>query len=97
MSIGHIESNQLIGTLNNTTSFNGVLHDTISLIGKLTIGTVIEQEIDYYEGNYELKPLDEDIVLETENKMLTQNLKITAVPYAEVTNEQNGTTVTIGG
>lgn len=50
----------------------------------------------YYEGSYEVTPsASEDVTLQTENTYLDANIVVQKIPYAEVTNAANGTTVTI--
>lgn len=49
-----------------------------------------------YNGEYEITPTVEAQTLLTANKLMTKNLLIKEIPYAEVTNSTNGTTVTIG-
>ncbi|MBR2388213.1 MAG: hypothetical protein IKB02_05980 [Clostridia bacterium] len=51
---------------------------------------------DEYNGEYEITPTVEAQTLLTANKLMTKNLLIKEIPYAEVTNSTNGTTVTIG-
>lgn len=50
-----------------------------------------------YNGAYTVTPSSvNDLKLLTANKMLTGNIVINKIPYAEVSNTSNGTTVTIG-
>lgn len=66
-----------------------------------TIEPVIELELSMpgimppeYDGPYVVIPNTYDQVLDTQDKMLTENVVVKEVPYAEVANEY-GTTVTI--
>ena len=49
-----------------------------------------------YEGNYRVKPQTVEQTLPTENKTMTSNLKVLAIPYYEVSNTKDGITVIIG-
>lgn len=53
--------------------------------------------IEYYEGSYTVTPKPEEQTLETKNKYLVEDVVVKDIPYAEVTNNANGITVTIGG
>lgn len=50
-----------------------------------------------YEGLYDITPMFEEQVLETENKIMTNDLTVQAIPYYEVSNAQGGQTIIIGG
>ena len=51
-----------------------------------------------YDGEYEVAPRPfEQVILETEGKRMTDNVKVLEIPYSEVDNESGGHTVTIGG
>lgn len=49
-----------------------------------------------YTGEYEVTPAIEAQTLPTAKKVLEKNLQINGIPYAEVTNQKGGKTVTIG-
>ena len=51
----------------------------------------------WYEGEYELTPIWEDVTLETKQKSMSDNVTMQAIPYAEVDNPSGGVTVIIGG
>ena len=51
----------------------------------------------WYEGEYELTPIWEDVTLETKQKSMSNNVTMQAIPYAEVDNPSGGVTVIIGG
>lgn len=52
--------------------------------------------IPMYEGSYEVTPKVEGQIFPTAQKLMAQNMTVLAIPYAEVSNTSNGTTVTIG-
>lgn len=49
-----------------------------------------------YEGEYFVIPEVESQTLDTSNRVLTEDVTVDAIPYAEVSNSADGTTVTIG-
>ena len=50
-----------------------------------------------YNGEYHITPsANEDITMETAEKMMNADVRVEKIPYAEVTNLANGKTVTIG-
>ena len=49
-----------------------------------------------YKGSYTVTPAAEEQTLPTEDTLMKQDLVIEAIPYAEVTNNANGLTASIG-
>ena len=49
-----------------------------------------------YEGEYIITPTVDGQTMATKNKLMTNDVTIEAIPYAEVTNNSGGTTVSIG-
>lgn len=49
-----------------------------------------------YEGTYDITPACEEQILFTADKILKQDIKVNQIPYAEVSNDKGGSTVTIG-
>lgn len=56
---------------------------------------VFQVQGEEYEGSYEVTPKLEEQILQTAEKVMTNDLKIKEIPYAEVTNPAGGTTVII--
>lgn len=51
-----------------------------------------------YSGNYSVVPsMDKDIILPTQNRVMTGNLHIEKIPQYEVSNQSGGETLIIGG
>lgn len=51
---------------------------------------------DFYLGSYQVVPkANEEQILETKNRIMTDNVTILEIPYYEVSNDSNGTTVYI--
>lgn len=63
-------------------------------LGEIQIVTQYAEE-DKYEGEYEVTPKIEAQTLPTARKYLTKDVLVNKIPYAEVSNNANGTTVTI--
>lgn len=54
-------------------------------------------QLPFYNGDYVVSPkVKENVLLETKNKSMKDNVTVLEVPYMEVHNEK-GTTLTIGG
>ena len=51
---------------------------------------------DPYMGDYKIRPLVEAQKLQTKHKVMTDDLTVLEIPYAEVTNTSGGMTATIG-
>lgn len=75
----------------------GILVGTINRNEKNLIGhALIPVGIENYIGEYTIRPKVEEQVMNTRDKRMINNIKIEAIPYYEV-NNQNGKTVIIGG
>lgn len=75
-------------TFENENSFDANFSNTI----------VIEKIVgDVYDGPYIVTPMPfQEQVLETQAKIMEQNVHVKEIPYFETTNIQNGYTVYIG-
>lgn len=63
---------------------------------KVVGGKWVASELPVYEGSYSVTPsATGDITLQTSQKMLDADVVVSKIPYAEVSNSSNGTTVTI--
>ena len=65
-------------------------------VGFGEVQTVTKLVGDPYNGDYTVRPLVEPQTLETKHKIMTDDLTILEIPYAEVTNTSGGMTATIG-
>jgi len=65
------------------------------IYGNAVGGKPINKSYERYEGAYEVIPAVTEQTLETENKIMVADVEIKKIPYYEVTNAANGTTVTI--
>lgn len=53
-------------------------------------------DLPLYDGAYEVTPSANDQTLYTAQKLLDSDVKVNKIPYTEVSNNSNGTTVIIG-
>ena len=83
--IGYISKSDksLVGNISKTNK---------SLVGHAQIPVGIED----YIGEYTIRPKAEEQIMSTRDKRMIKDLKIEAIPYYEVSN-QNGKTIIIGG
>lgn len=80
----------------NNRSLSGVLSEQRHLTGNLTIGSGGGNH-DIYDGEYGVIPsTKKDIILETKNLILNENIVIEKIPYIETSNLANGKTIYIG-
>lgn len=90
------ENDKIVGCLvDDNLSLIGILsNDSESLCGELSYGI----NADDYSGSYTVIPsLYDDIVLETSNKRMVDDVTVKKVPSYETSNEFGGTTFYIGG
>lgn len=53
--------------------------------------------IEIYEGTYEVVPnVFDNLILETKDKRMIDNVTVTQIPFSRVSNTSGGSTVTIG-
>lgn len=87
---------ELTGEIISTYSISSNISNTFSISGNLST-TALTPTYPYYQGVYQVSPIPElDIILETSNKILQDDIIIKEIPYYETTNESGGYTVTIG-
>jgi hypothetical protein len=54
-------------------------------------------DIEIYDGVYQVVPnVFDNLILETKDKKMVDNVTVDKIPYAKVSNEAGGATVTIG-
>lgn len=84
----------LRGTCIRGATLNGKIVDTtLKLKARVQLPASINADI--YDGGYEVLPAIDAKELETKNKFMQDNVKILAIPYYEVSNEQDGFTAII--
>lgn len=57
----------------------------------------INTNADIFTGSYEISPRVEAQTIPTADKRMTEDMTIKAIPYYEVSNNENGKTIIIGG
>lgn len=77
-----------------------VIQGTKSVIGSLK-GTISvytgESQKESYDGEYSVTPsTDEDVVLKTKDKIMSDDLTVKKIPYEMTSNDSEGITVYIG-
>lgn len=85
----------LKGKLSGVDTLKGRLTGVSSLKGKLTLGQV--QTVEQYAGPYIIDPTFERQLLNTNNKLLTDDVTVNEICVSRVTNPSGGITVYIGG
>lgn len=87
---------KLNGTLNcNNVHIKGALTcKDLIFKGEMSLGGDI---LPYYTEAYVVVPKIIEQNLDTDNKSLTNDITVKAIPYEEVSNTSGGLTVTIGG
>lgn len=75
---------------------------TIDILDENEVSVEIEETVirsgdaDIYEGPYAVDPTREDQTLETNNKLMADDVVVHAVAYHETANPKGGKTVIIG-
>lgn len=72
---------------------NYICHEIEAELYRANIG---EETAERYSGEYEVTPkANAETVLQTKNKLMTDNVTVKKVPIHKTSNSQNGTTVYI--
>ena len=84
----------ITGALSSVETLSGSLSPPASMSGELSIPTYID--VDIYDGPTEITPGEEEQMLETQNKTLTNRITIQAIPrnYGKVTWDGSKLTIT---
>ena len=83
----------LKGILTPVRTLSGVLSAELSLKGTLNQVSTYPN----YTGLYEVDPTFNPIILETNNKLLTDDITVNSIYVGRISNESGGITVYIGG
>ena len=88
----------LKGSVGSKSKLIGSACEKSKLVGRVNVGDCwIADELPLYDGEYSVTPsANNEQILLTEQKRMSANVKIEKIPYAEVSNNSGGTTVTIG-
>lgn len=97
---------RLVGTIESNRSLKGRIINEARLVGNIGRNKNLKGRIviqpnktghDEYIGSYEVIPKIADQLLPTKEKYLQDDIKIKSIPYYEVSNNNGGITVIIGG
>lgn len=77
-----------------TSSFNFTLAENTMSVG-VKLNNIFIPEI--YAGEYAVVPTFDAQTLPTKNKTMRDDVVVQGIPFSEVSNPQDGITVTIGG
>ena len=84
----------LRGTCSRGSTLNGKIVDTtLKLKARIQLPASINADV--YNGDYEVLPAVDAKKLETKHKFMQDNVTVLAIPYYEVSNDQNGFTAII--
>lgn len=77
-------------------SIGGSISGESTLTGTLSVATG-QDDYEVYDGDYKVTPMvEEEQILETARKLLTDDIVVAKVPYFETSNDSNGKTAYIG-
>lgn len=88
------------------TDLADTIRDKSGVTGKLGIEemteaaksiSTVEYDGETYEGSYTIRPAVEAQIIETKDKLMSDDITIQAIPYHVVDNAEMGLTVIIGG
>lgn len=79
--------------ISNSGNILGIIKSEDRIKGTISISTTCED----YKGSYEVTPSVDEQIVPTANKHMKQDLSVKSIPYYEVDNTYDGTTVIIGG
>ena len=84
---------QLSGTIVPQISLAGCISTSVVLEGSVVIPEIVGEVTDYYAGSYEVIPrADSPVVLETERKVMKQNVTVKEISTFNVSNTSGGST-----
>lgn len=85
----------LKGSLSGEHTLKGVLQNGSTLVGKFSFNRECYHDI--YDGDYTIDPSFELQTLETENKLMREDVNVNPIEVSRVSNLSGGVTVYIGG
>lgn len=89
------------GSISGQLSSSLTMSATLEPVQSFTISSKVDSLASLVEGTYSesyelISSLDEDIIIETKNKLLKDDIVIKKINYSETTNESGGSTLYIG-
>ena len=88
-----VSSEQMSGVLSSPHSLRAGLHSNHIVSHS---GSLQETAADWYDGPYDVTPTTNIQMLFTEDKTMSDNVIVLAIPYSEVSNTSGGYTAVIG-
>lgn len=88
-----VEEGNLVGTIKVDGNLFGCISSEVALRGSLSMPVGYKD----YEGPYTVVPKVSPQSLNTSDRHLANDVTVEAIPYYEVSNQQNGKTIIIGG
>ena len=85
---------ELIGSLKSSGHLSGVLNAQKGISGLLTIPSAVG--VDIYDGSYEVTPRLYAQSLDTDGKLMEDDVTVYEIPISHTTNPTGGLTVLIG-
>ena len=85
---------ELIGSLKSSGQLSGFLSETKGISGLLTIPSAVGVET--YDGSYEVTPRLYAQSLDTDGKLMEDDVTVYEIPVTRTTNPTGGLTVLIG-
>ena len=100
---GSINDTKITGNVSSTININGLLSNNNNLNSNIQSNSNISAKLSVggsgsyldYSGSYDIIPNQQDQTLQTQNKILRENMLVEKIPYYETSNDY-GKTVYIG-
>lgn len=88
-----LKSGEIKGQIKTKIRITGAITPSASLTGHVALPTGFES----YNGSYNAIPTIDKQIMNTKNKMMTNDFVIEGIPFYEVSNAEGGETFIIGG
>ena len=96
-------SDELNGVIMGTTELVGVIHGNQNIVGHIKESGVLSGNIaiggnvyPFYDGEYEVTPRVHEQILDTDGKVMSDDVTVHEIPVTRTTNPYGGQTVVIG-
>ena len=76
---------------------NVLFNNKLLISGDVKVGSLKGGIYPYYEGEYVVIPKSYEQMLDTDYKVMQDDVTVEKIPYSSVENIQGGLTITIGG
>lgn len=82
----------LSGLIAMQSALSGAISAVIELVGNVSMPETFER----FDGSYTVVPAVAAKSLQTKDRLMSDDVTVTAIPYYEVSNPQGGSTIVIG-